>query len=89
MVLEKDGEDYLDRWCEKGRNITCSQEGEEYPTHNKGNEVPWIGHVLRRNCILKHVMQGKIKGRSEVTGRRERRRKQLWMALRNREDTGN
>jgi hypothetical protein len=33
----------------------------------------WIGHVLRRNCLLKHVIEGKTEG----TGRRERRRKQL------------
>jgi hypothetical protein len=22
----------------------------------------WIGHILRRNCLLKHVIQGKIIG---------------------------
>jgi hypothetical protein len=33
----------------------------------------WIGHILCRNCLLKHVMEGKI----EVTGRRGRRRMQL------------
>ena len=22
----------------------------------------WIGHVLRRNCLLKQVIEGKIKG---------------------------
>jgi hypothetical protein len=32
---------------------------------------------LRRKCLLKHVTEGKIKGRIEVTGRRGRRRKQL------------
>jgi hypothetical protein len=32
-----------------------------------------IGHVLRRNCLLKEVIEGKIKGRKEET----RRRKQL------------
>jgi hypothetical protein len=32
---------------------------------------------LRRNCLLKHVIEGKIEGRIEVTGRRGRRRKQL------------
>jgi len=32
---------------------------------------------LRRNCLLKHVIEGKIEGRIEVTGRRRRRRKQL------------
>jgi hypothetical protein len=37
----------------------------------------WIGHILRRNCLLKEVIEGKIKGRIEVTKRRGRRRKQL------------
>ena len=37
----------------------------------------WIGHILRRNCLLKHVIEGKIKGRIEVTGRRGRRRRKL------------
>jgi hypothetical protein len=36
-----------------------------------------IGHILRRNCPLKHVIEGKLEGRIEVTGRRGRRRKQL------------
>ena len=33
----------------------------------------WIGHILRRNCLLKSVVEGKI-GRK---GRRRRRLKQL------------
>ena len=37
----------------------------------------WIGHILRRNCLLKGVIEGKIEGRIEVKGRGERRRKQL------------
>jgi len=32
-----------------------------------------MGHMLRRNCVLKHVIEGNI----DVTGRRGRRRKQL------------
>jgi hypothetical protein len=31
---------------------------------------------LCRNCHLKHVIEGKVEGRIEVTGRRGRRRKQ-------------
>ena len=27
----------------------------------------WIGHILRRNCLLKQVIEGKIKGEMEVT----------------------
>jgi hypothetical protein len=37
----------------------------------------WIGHVLRRNCLLKHAIEGQLQGRIEVTWRRGRRRKQL------------
>jgi hypothetical protein len=37
----------------------------------------WIGHILRRNCLLKQVIEGKIKGRIEVTRRRGRRRKKF------------
>jgi hypothetical protein len=37
----------------------------------------WIGHILRRNCLLQQVIEGKIKGGIEVTGRRGRPRKLL------------
>jgi len=37
----------------------------------------WIGHILRRNCLLQQVIEGKIKGEIEVTGRRGRRRREL------------
>jgi hypothetical protein len=40
-------------------------------------KVNWIGHILRRNCILKEVIEGKINGDMEVTRRRGRRRKKL------------
>jgi hypothetical protein len=32
-----------------------------------------IGHILHRNCLLRDVIEGKIKGRIEVTGRRRRK----------------
>jgi hypothetical protein len=37
----------------------------------------WIGHILRRNCLLKQVIEGMIKGGIEVTGSRGRRRRKL------------
>ena len=37
----------------------------------------WIGHILRRNCLLKQVIEGKIKWEIEVTRRQGRRRKKL------------
>jgi hypothetical protein len=63
VVLEKNGEDQLDRSREKLRSITQSQRGEEYSTYNKKKKANWIGHILRRNCLLKHVIEGKIEGR--------------------------
>jgi hypothetical protein len=34
----------------------------------------WIGHIFRRNCLLKHIIEGKIGGMG-VTGTRGIRRK--------------
>jgi hypothetical protein len=50
----------------------------------KRRKANWIGDILRRNCLLKHVIEGKIEGRTEVTGRRGRRRKQLMDDLKER-----
>jgi hypothetical protein len=37
----------------------------------------WICYNLHRNCLLEHVIEGKIGGRIKVTGRRERSYKLL------------
>jgi len=44
----------------------------------------WIGHILRRKCLLKRVIEGKIKGGIEVRGRQGRRRRKLLDNLRER-----
>jgi hypothetical protein len=44
----------------------------------------WIGHILRRNCFLKQVIEGKIKGEMEVTRRQGRRRNKLLDDLKDR-----
>jgi hypothetical protein len=36
--MEKDGEDQLDRSCEKLRSNTKNQGGDKYPTNNKKKE---------------------------------------------------
>jgi hypothetical protein len=57
--------------------------GERYIPHRiKRRKNSWIGHNLRRNCLLKHVTERKIDERIDMTGRRERRCKQLLMTLR-------
>jgi hypothetical protein len=45
------------------------------------------GHILRRNCLLKQVIEGKVKGEMEVTRREEEDVRNYWMTLRTGEDT--
>jgi hypothetical protein len=40
-------------------------------------KINWIGHILRRNWLLKHITVGTIQGRIEVTRWRGRRHMQL------------
>ena len=63
VVLEKDGEDLLERSYEKLGSITQSQGGEEYHTQSKN----WTGNILRRNCRMKNTTGGK-KEEEYVTG---------------------
>jgi hypothetical protein len=46
-----------------------------------------IGHIMRRNCLLQGVTEGKIQGGIEVTGRRGKEVGSYWMTLRKGEDT--
>jgi len=68
VVLKKDGGDQLDRSCEKRKSVSKSGGGEKYLTKMKSREAKWIGHILRWNCLLKHVNEGKIERRIEVAG---------------------
>jgi hypothetical protein len=40
-------------------------------------KTKWIGHILRRNCLLQRFIEVKIQGGIEVTGRQGRRRRKL------------
>jgi hypothetical protein len=66
-------------WTDRVRNEEVSQrgKGERSIIHRvKRRNANWIGRILRRNCLLKHVVDGEIKGRLEVAGRRGTGRKQ-------------
>jgi hypothetical protein len=43
----------------------------------KIRKANWIGHILCRNCLLKHVVEGKIEGIRLVKEGQRRRRKLL------------
>jgi hypothetical protein len=67
-------------WTDRVRNVEVLHRVKEERNivHAiKRRKANWIGHILRRNCLLKHVIKGKLEGRIEMTGRRGRRRKQL------------
>jgi len=51
------------RWVKEERNILQTV---------KRRDVNWIGHIWRRNCLLKHVIEGNIEGRSEGKTRKKK-----------------
>jgi hypothetical protein len=61
-------------WTDRVRNEEVLHNVKEERKRRKGN---WIGHILSRSCLLKHVIEGKIEGSIEMMGRRGRRHKQL------------
>ena len=83
MVLEKDGKYQLYRSCEKLRSIRVKEQRNILHEISK-RKANWIGHILRRNCLLQQVIEGNIKGQIDVTGRRGRRRKKLLDDLKDR-----
>jgi hypothetical protein len=49
--------------------------------NNKEKDFFLIGHIFRKNCLLKHFIKRQIVGRIQVTGRRGSRGKQLLNVL--------
>ena len=73
-------------WIDHVRNEVLLRVNERRNTLReiRKRKANWIGHILRRNCLLKQVIEGKIKGEMEVTRRRGRRRKKLLDDLKDR-----
>jgi len=66
-------------WTDHVRNkdVLLRVKGQRNILHEiRKRKANWIGHILRRNCLLQQVIEGKIKGGIEVTGRRGRRRRE-------------
>jgi hypothetical protein len=60
------------------RLLTCGCQ--KYNTENytiRKRKANWIGQTLRRNCLLQRVIEEKIQGGIEVTGRQGIRRRKL------------
>jgi hypothetical protein len=69
--------DQLDRSLKNEEVLHTVKEERNIVHAAKGKQCSWIGHILRRNCLLKHFIKGTREGRVEMTGGRGRRRKQL------------
>jgi hypothetical protein len=52
-------------WTDRVRNEVLQRVKEERNILNKtrGIKVKWTGHIWRRNCLLKHAIEGKIERR--------------------------
>ena len=61
VVPEKDGKDQLDRSCEKWRSIKVKEQRNILREISK-RKANWIGHILRWNCLLQRVIEGRMKG---------------------------
>jgi transcriptional regulator of heat shock response len=75
-MLQKAGEDQVDRMCEK-QIITQSEEARNIVHTIKRRKENRIGHILSRNCRLTPITEGKIEGEIKVIRRQRRRCKQL------------
>jgi hypothetical protein len=66
-------------WTDRVRNEILPRVKEESNILQtiKRRKGKWLGLILRRNCLLKYVIEGKIAGRIEVMDRGRRKRKQL------------
>jgi len=61
VVLEKDGEEQLDRSCEMKKVLLRVKERRNILHEINKRKAKWIGHILHRNCLLQWVTEGKIK----------------------------
>jgi hypothetical protein len=69
VVLENDGEDQLDRVRKEEVLLRVSEQRNILHEIRK-RKANCIGHILRRNCLLKEVIEGK-KDRSDKKTRKK------------------
>jgi hypothetical protein len=70
VVLEREMEKISWSDCVKNEEVLHAVKEERNILHViNQRKANWIGHILRRNCLLKRVIEEKIEERTEVTGR--------------------
>jgi len=67
----------------RNEEVLRTVKGEKNIIHTiKRRTVNWIGHILRMNCMPKHVIEGKVEGRIEVREDEEEDVSNYWMIIR-------
>jgi hypothetical protein len=59
VVLEKDGEDQLHLSMKNEEVVHRIKVERNILQTTKRHTANWIGHILHRNCLLKHIINGK------------------------------
>jgi hypothetical protein len=86
MVLEKAG-DQLERSCINEEVLERVQE-QKNVLHTIKRKANWIGHILRRNCVLKQIVERKVEGTIEVREDEGEDTSSCWMTSWKRDGTG-
>jgi hypothetical protein len=73
VVLEKDGEDQLDDHVRNEEVLFRVNEQRNIVHEIRKRKANWIGHILRRNCLLKEGEEEDVRN--------------YWMTLRTGDDT--
>jgi hypothetical protein len=55
----------------------------------ESSNVSWINYICRRNCFMKHVIEGKTEEGYKWGEDEEKHASSYWMALKKQEETGN
>jgi hypothetical protein len=72
----------LEMWCCRRIELNWTVRVKNYKVLHRANEerniqhtikrrkAKWIGHILHRNCLLRHVIKGRLDGRDEKIGKK-------------------
>jgi hypothetical protein len=77
VVLEKGGEDQCTDHVRNEEILPIIKEQRNILCEISRRNANWIGPIIRRNCLIQQVIEEKINGGIEVTGRRGRRRRKV------------
>jgi len=74
-------------WADRVKNEVQNRSEKSLLTTVKRTKANLISHIWQRNCLLRHVIKGKIEGEGQEG--EEEDVSSYYMTLRKRQDTGN